>query len=298
MVDEVAFASVDGCLLSGTVVIPDADGPVPGVVLVGGSGPADRHNGGYFDVLSARLVTSGVAILVYDKRGVGRSEGSWVSADVSDLARDAAAALDALAAHPAVAASAVGLFGHSEGGWVALRAAAQLRRPRHLILNSCPAVPFLQAEVTALVNMGVDERTARQALEELAGAAGASAGHRAGERILQRYAGTPLGAVLAEADVTMDAARWSQLRAWRDYDPAPDIARLEVPTLALYGQRDPLTPVEPSVAAFARLHPAARVQVFPDGDHRLLAGDGFAEGYLQTLIRWCSDHRPSGFSHR
>ena len=52
---EVQFG-VGGVHLSGTVWVSDRRLPTPGVVLVGGSGPADRTNGGYFDALRDRLV--------------------------------------------------------------------------------------------------------------------------------------------------------------------------------------------------------------------------------------------------
>jgi hypothetical protein len=55
----------------------------------------------------------------------------------------------------------VGLFGHSEGGWVALRASADGVAPRFLILNSCPPVSFLDAEVYALTAAGVGFEQAR-----------------------------------------------------------------------------------------------------------------------------------------
>ena len=57
-----------------------------GVVLIGGSGPTDRHNGGYFDALAEHLLAAGVAVLRYDKRGAGESGGDWASANVDQLA--------------------------------------------------------------------------------------------------------------------------------------------------------------------------------------------------------------------
>ena len=70
-VEDARFASASGCALSGSIVASDADAPAPGLVLVGGSGPADRHNGGYFDALVDDLAASGLVVLVYDKRGTG-----------------------------------------------------------------------------------------------------------------------------------------------------------------------------------------------------------------------------------
>jgi pimeloyl-ACP methyl ester carboxylesterase len=70
------------------------------LVLVGGSGPSDRHNDGFFDALRAHLASTGVAVLAYDKRGTGKSTGARAAATVEDLAHDAAAAVAALQGPP------------------------------------------------------------------------------------------------------------------------------------------------------------------------------------------------------
>src|SRR5580693_1244391 len=116
--------------------MPGPASPSPGIVLIGGSGPSDRHNDGFFDLLRDHLAQAGVAVLAYDKRGTGRSAGDWATATVDDLAADATAAVAALQAHPQVTPGTVGVLGHSEGGWVALRLGARPGAPRHLIINS------------------------------------------------------------------------------------------------------------------------------------------------------------------
>ena len=115
-------------VLAGSLTLPDRGAPVPGVVLVGGSGATDRDNDTHFPPIRRHLVEAGFAVLSYDKRGVGGSSGDWLDATMDDLASDAAAALDFLRAQPEVRTEAVGLFGHSEGGWVVLRAATAAGR--------------------------------------------------------------------------------------------------------------------------------------------------------------------------
>jgi pimeloyl-ACP methyl ester carboxylesterase len=69
---------------------------------------------------------------------------------MDDLAADAAAALDFLRAHPGVRAGAAGLFGHSEGGWVVLRAASARGDVPWVVTSSCPGVtPAVQETVRA-----------------------------------------------------------------------------------------------------------------------------------------------------
>jgi pimeloyl-ACP methyl ester carboxylesterase len=196
--EDVSFTSNDGVGLVGSLAVPRR-GAVgrPGLVLVGGSGPSDRHNGGLFDDIHRHLVAAGIVVLAYDKRGAGGSSGEWAAADVDLLAADAAAALTVLRNHPAVSSESVGLLGHSEGGWVALRVAARLIPPAHLILNSCPAVSFARAEVYGQTKAGVEEKVAAGTVERLADLAAAGGSHSQARRTLMDGADEATRAALA-----------------------------------------------------------------------------------------------------
>ncbi len=289
---EIAFSGF-GVRLSGSITCPGAAGACPGVVLVGGSGPSDRHNDGFFDALRAHLAGTGVAVLAYDKRGAGKSTGTWAAATVDDLAHDAAAAVAALQAHPRVAADAVGVLGHSEGGWVALRLCARLGTPRHLILNSCPAVSFAESEVFALTKAGAEPGAAAALLRQLATAARAGHTPQHGQQIIAAYQHEPWYPLLNAGGFTLDSTTWAQLTAWADYDPSHDLTRLKTPTLAILGENDPLVPVRTSVERYeytaARTGRHQQTLVFPGAGHRLQVTAGFAPGYLTRLSAWCND---------
>lgn len=283
---EVRFG-VGDVSLSGTVWVPDREVPTPGVVLVGGSGPADRSNGGYFDALRERLVAGGVTVLAFDKRGVGGSTGAWASAGVDDLAADAARAVDALREHPAVDRGAVGLFGHSEGGWVALRATATAATC-YLVLNSCPAVSFLEAEVYALTAAGSGSDQARALFGRLRDAVPADADLSTAVRMIADEPDPVLRDVLERSGFRLNDESHSQLRAWIDYAPDADLESLRIPTLAIYGTRDALTPVQTSLDRLAQLAPTVHSKVFPGADHRLCIDGTLAPGYLDTVTTWCT----------
>lgn len=282
-----------GVRLGGTMTVPATTGAFPGVVLVGGSGPSDRHNDGLFDALRDHLTRTGIAVLCYDKRGAGASTGTWAPATVDELAEDAAAAVATMRAHPRVAADAVGVLGHSEGGWVALRLGAQLEPVAHLILNSCPAVSFLESEVFTLVNAGVEHRVAADLYRQLSSAAHAGYTCQEGQRILAAYQHESWYAALHADGFSLNDTTWAQLRAWADYDPADDLARLKSPTLAIFGEDDPLVPVHASVTRHEQTAArAARCQqtvVFTGADHRLRTGTSFTPGYLSLLSTWCHE---------
>jgi hypothetical protein len=109
-----------GAILSGTLTLPPGSGPHPAVAWVHGSGPTTRA---YLPDLQALLLRHAVAVLAYDKRGVGQSGGSYPGESPSEtaidiLARDAAAAVRFLAGRPGIDRERVGLAGHSQAGWI------------------------------------------------------------------------------------------------------------------------------------------------------------------------------------
>lgn len=113
----------DGIMLSGIIALPDTVGQFPAVVLIAGSGPNDRDETimGHkpFLVIADHLSRNGFAVLRYDKRGVGKSEGHYATATTIDFAEDAAAAFHFLKMHRNIDPKRIALMGHSEGGVIA-----------------------------------------------------------------------------------------------------------------------------------------------------------------------------------
>ena len=201
--------------------------------------------------------------------------------------------MEILRAHPAVDPGAVGLFGHSEGGWVALRALAQDAAAGYVVLNSCPAVSFLEAEVHALTTAGVGVERARGLFRRLQDAVRADADLATAVRVIADEADPVLREVIERTGFRLTDESYSQLRAWIDYSPDADLDRLRIPGLAIYGTHDQLTPVQASVDRLNQLAPTVRSQVFVGADHRLCVDGTPAPGYLDAVADWCSSV-PSG----
>jgi len=295
-VREVRFGA-EGVTLAGLLGVPGGEA-VAGVVLIGGSGPSDRDNDGYFRPIRRYLLEAGIAVLSYDKRGVGRSSGRWRAATMDDLASDALAALDFLRAQPEVPDEAVGLFGHSEGGWVALRAAAR-DAPSWVITNSCPGVTPAEQERYAVANAvkasgSQSQRDNADVLalyDRLVEAGRRGADFAEATRLVAR-AGHPPGLAAYWGDV--DADGWEFLKRKQDHDPLPDACRLRCPHLAIFGGSDVLVPVADSIRLFSAVacdgdrgqRATLTVEVFPGADHRVQRGGVLAPGYLRTLAQW------------
>ncbi|MBW4720525.1 alpha/beta hydrolase family protein [Saccharothrix obliqua] len=298
MSKNVTFTNA-GVVLAGSLTVPDRGAPVPGVVMVGGSGPSDRDNDTHFPPIRRHLVDAGIAVLSYDKRGVGGSSSDWLDATVDDLATDAAAALDFLRAQPGVRGGAVGLFGHSEGGWVVLRATALRADVPWVITNSGPGMTPAAQDRYALANLlrkseGITDDEVDAALaayDRITEAGRRDAPFAEAARIAQ----SPPTA-FSEHAAEVDERYWNFLKRKQDHDPIPDASRLHCPHLAIFGTDDELVPVADSIHHFAAAahHPdrgsraTLTVEVFPGADHRVRTGGGtrLAPGYLDTLARW------------
>ena len=95
----------------------------PAIVFLVGSGPNSTHTGLYTDFVRENLeqifLQHGVALMYFDKRGVGLSEGRWHRTDLYERADDARAAVQFLQQHPDIDPKRIGVVGHSQGGTVA-----------------------------------------------------------------------------------------------------------------------------------------------------------------------------------
>jgi pimeloyl-ACP methyl ester carboxylesterase len=137
--DEDLRIPANGFSLAGTLSKPvSVTGPLPAVVLIGGSGPTDRDETVYgipiFGQLANALADAGFAVLRYDKRGVGQSGGRPESAALADFAEDARAAIKTLSERKEIDRKRIAVIGHSEGGSVGMLAAAKNDRVAALVL--------------------------------------------------------------------------------------------------------------------------------------------------------------------
>jgi pimeloyl-ACP methyl ester carboxylesterase len=132
--DDQVQIPANGFALAGTVSKPSTPslasaGRYPAVVLVGGSGATDRDEVAsgipIFAQLAGGLADAGFLVVRYDKRGVGQSGGRSDNATLQEYAEDARAAVAFLRHRKDVDPKRIAVAGHSEGGWVAMLAAAK-----------------------------------------------------------------------------------------------------------------------------------------------------------------------------
>jgi hypothetical protein len=147
---DVAIPSA-GATLAATVTEPLSSSPHPGIVVVHGAERGERY---FYDIWVGIYASLGMAVLTYDKRGVGASTGTYPGEYPSDAAlaiyaEDAAAVLRFLAAWPGVDATRVGFHGGSQGGWTVPLAMRLQKQADFAILASAPATTVGQADLWA-----------------------------------------------------------------------------------------------------------------------------------------------------
>jgi uncharacterized protein len=244
---DVVF-TCEGARLAATIYLPTGAGPYPGVVWVHGAGEAERL--GWGGELVPGLVRSGLAVLSYDKRGVGQSEGECCPGDEGRfnlLTADVEGAVRVLQAQNGVNPDQVGLVGASQAGWIAPRAANDTHAA-FLALASAPTV---------------SERTAN---------------------LYERLASGEKGALSRE-----EISRRLRKAGSSGYDPLPDLRRMTMPGLWMFGSADDKTPVPESVAILDQLRSSGHditIEVFPDAGHGLLDVPPTALAAPTTLITW------------
>jgi pimeloyl-ACP methyl ester carboxylesterase len=242
-----------GSELAGTLAVPPGDGPYPAAVWVHGSGEAGRLTYSGAPLVQA-LVDDGVAVLSYDKRGVGESEGECCAGDSGHfnvLAADAAGALKALAARPEIDKSRVGFIGASQAGWVVPLAASRVDLPVAFIaLVDAPVVSYGQEHLYS---------------------------HLTGEEGDQP-SDLPASAILKQVREAAPSG----------FDPTAAINQLACPGLWLYGGKDRSQPTDEDVRVLARLRAGHdfRSIVFPNADHGLLDVPPSDPRALPVFVRW------------
>ncbi len=238
--ESVQFSNGD-IRLAGTLIRPSSGAKHPAIILVHGSGAENRE---YVLPFARFLVRHGVALLGYDKRGVGQSTGDWNTASYAELAGDVGAAFDYLKTRRDIDAAHIGVLGVSQAGWIMQMAAARIPDLGFLISISGAGVspaettldqtqneltangmkPPMVAAIVGLMKLQYEfARTGRGWDEYLAA-----------RQKLAAQMGPPPDSFPG----TPDHPYWQTIKRSYFYDPGPIIRQLRLPVLAIFGELD------------------------------------------------------------
>lgn len=246
--------------LAGTLTLPKGSGPFPAAILISGSGPQNRDEEllGHrpFAVIADHLTRQGIAVLRYDDRGIGKSKGTFKTATTKDFADDANSAWHFLRQHPGIQPDAIGMIGHSEGGYIAPLAFMENPDIAFQILLAGPGLPLREIahQQTALIlkQVGLSDEAIESAIalnrDFDTYYDGPEDAPFPADEVSQRTKEwweslSPEDKAIAkpfqqlqEANMAQAATPW--IRFLMKYDPVPALEGLTCPVLALNGEKD------------------------------------------------------------
>jgi pimeloyl-ACP methyl ester carboxylesterase len=258
---EVSYRNVaDTVKLTGTLTLPRGEGKFPAVLLISGSGSQDRDSTVYghrtFLVLSDYLTRQGIAVLRVDDRGVGGSELGSLSVTSENFMHDALAGVSFLKSRKDIDPQRIGLVGHSEGGMIAVMAAARSKDIGFIILLAGMGQSgddLIQTQTGLLYRaLGADPDTVTNAVTLIKSVNAVVKAETDGKRIEEgvESAIAKQSAAMNEAERKVFAPVASEIKSkmgiyklpWYRYfvmfDPEPDLKKIRVPVLALNGELD------------------------------------------------------------
>jgi dienelactone hydrolase len=295
--EDVQFPS-GGIRLAGTLIAPARSGKHPAVILVHGSGAQNRDA---ILPFARFLIPRGMAVLGYDKRGVGGSSGDWNTASFDDLAADVVAAFEYLKTRPDIDAQQIGMLGWSQAGWVMPIAAVRASSMAFLISVSGAAVPASETALDHARNemaTNTPPKVAAQILElmklqyEYARTGdGWDRYADARQALVARMPGPPPDNFPA----TPNGAYWDFIRPLSRYDPGPTLRQLQVPTLAIFGELDNNILAEKNRAAWeaaltAGRHPDYTLRIMPRANHAQLEAKAGNNAEMPSLQRFVPEY--------
>jgi pimeloyl-ACP methyl ester carboxylesterase len=303
--DEQARIQASGFTLAATISRPGVAGSGaatrwPAVILVPGSTPVDRDETiagvSIFAQLANAIADAGFLVVRFDKRGIGQSGGRDEAATIADYADDVRAVVKYVEKRKDVDPRRIALVGHSEGGLVAMLAAAAEKKVVAIALVATPGtsgadlVIEQQRHLLETMNLPDQEKQRRIDLQKRIHAAVISGS--GWETVPPAYK--------KQADTA-----W--FRSFLTFDPASVMRKVSQPTLILQPDRDRQVTARHGelLAGMARARkndPGSELSVVQGINHLLVpAGTGEIDEYpslqdrtvspvaTSTLVAWLKD---------
>jgi len=307
--EDVRFTNRD-VQLTGTLVAPSGGGRHPAIVLVHGSGAENRA---YMLPWARFLIRHNIAVLGYDKRGVGESSGDWNTATYADLAGDAVAAVEYLKTRRDIDAAQIGLLGISQAGWIMPIAAVRSKDVAFLISISgagvTPAETTIDQARNEMTMTGMPAATVADIVAltrlkyDFARTGSGWDAYAAARAMLVARMGAPPETAFPS---TPEHPQWQAMTRTYFYDPVPTLRQLRIPTLAMWGELDNNILADKNKPAWDAALTAAgnrdyTLVVIPMANHAMLEAkvgsnaefkslQRFAPSYFTTIEDWLVKH--------
>jgi len=295
---------------------PAGKGPFPSVIMLHGS---KNHTKDFYTEYSKYFASHGVVTLNYDNRGHGDSEGNLWTADFSNLAGDAIAALKYAAGFDFVNKDKTGFWADSHGGWIALIADSLSAQVDFIVSKAGPVVTPLHTVLYDIeqnyMQPGIDEKMKNRILQLYPKIFSYLARNRSSQlwqtinKELLFFEKTPYfkqsfdqyyRQLLQPPSEIPPVQQITLAPSGRDFDfePLPYLENMHTRMLLIYGTGDRLIPVHDCIQIIQYVNnPFIELKVYPDADHgirlqrkpALLFSPRFPEDYLDKLVTFIKE---------
>ena len=298
--------------LAARLLTPTAKGSHPAVVLIqGGPGPGTRNE--QYLIAGDILARHGIATLIYDKQGCGGSSGDWRMQSYEDMAKDALAGVEFLLRRKEIDPNRIGLWGISEGGWIAPIAASRSSDIAFVILISAAGISHAEVDLALVEPMLRQAKFSEQEIQEALAFEKLSINFaRSGkgwDQLEPLLGGAPEKKWFYHSTIYTHTAGypptskdhwfWTQYRLSADLDPVATLRKVTCPVLAIWGELDAAMPYRINKKGVEQGLKEGKnkdftLTVFPKGGHILWLEDTgnyiqvkkYVPGYFDTTIKW------------
>jgi uncharacterized protein len=283
---------------TGTLYHPESKQPYPAIVVVHPASGGERSDP-FYDHLRSSLPEHGIAVLIFDRRGSGASEGNFATADFEDLAGDVIAGTEYLQSRSDIDPIKIGLHGTSQGAWIAPIVAARKPDIACIVAVSAsgvsPADQMNYGVAFHLEQAGFDRTVVEEAvrLRNLVNAYfRGQVSREAAAAELSRFEHEPWyeqGYLYPSRELPADITQ-SKWHYEMDYEPLSVWQRVKQPALFLFAEVDEWVPIGQSLinyaGATAHLQDVTLRQI-PGTDHLMRKQTGeLSKEYQDILIHW------------
>ena len=301
--------------IEGNLQLPDSIGSHPCIIMVHGDGPVDRTNYGSYQPVIQQFLRAGYACLSWDKPGSGASSGDFTPGRVfHERAQIVLDAIEFLNRQDCIDSSMIGLWGISQAGYVMPLVLEESDQVSFMIAVSCPAMNSIDQSAYFITRQLICNGYSR--IE--AARTGQAFARRALARdynVYLEYAGfldsndyiasIGWGGIVPEDQFTAPDSMGEMF-----LDPASYIPSLQLPILAIFGEKD--TQIDPFQSAVAfqtglerARNPHFSVMIFRRANHGIYYSDsgcmgemrgprpdrpvGYVVEYLEAMEDWLKD---------
>lgn len=250
LVDEITIANGD-ISLGGHLHTPKFSSTKTAIIIVGGR--SCYAGSTKYDLYAKVLREYGISVLVYNKRGTGKSTGNCDIATIDDLANDLVACKKYLENHPN-GYNQIGVLGSSAGGWVMTKAQESTSFD-FMISVVGPATSVKEQQFQSMKYGAEFYKLTKEAKANVEAytklmfdAAATPSNYKKFQQLLEKSAAEGWKELLDDTDIPPDAAGIENLWVRRhDFNPQKVLEKYNKPFLAIYGGIDWIVPYKENI---------------------------------------------------